>query len=76
LAADSPVARPTPGDVLTQREVEVVRLMAEGLRYKEIAGRLFVSLNTVRFHAKSIYSKLGVNNRTHALVRARELHVI
>jgi LuxR family maltose regulon positive regulatory protein len=61
---------------LTGRELEVLRLMAEGLKYKEIATRLFVSLNTVRFHVKAVYGKLGVNNRTQAIEAARKLHVL
>jgi LuxR family maltose regulon positive regulatory protein len=69
-------ARPGPDaliEPLTDRELDVLKLMAEGLTYKEIAARLFISLNTVRFHVKAIYGKLGVNNRTQALARAREL---
>jgi LuxR family maltose regulon positive regulatory protein len=61
---------------LTERELDVLRLMAEGLKYKEIAARLFVSLNTVRFHVKAIYGKLDVNNRTQAIEVARQLHVL
>jgi LuxR family maltose regulon positive regulatory protein len=52
---------------LTVREREVLRLLAEGLRYEEVAERLVVSLNTVRSHVKTIYGKLGVNNRTRAI---------
>lgn len=61
---------------LTDREVEVLRLMAEGLKYKEIAARLFISLNTVRFHVKAIYGKLNVNNRTQAIEKGRQLQVL
>lgn len=69
-------ARPAPDaliEPLTERELDVLGLMAEGLTYKGIGTRLFISLNTVRFHVKAIYGKLGVNNRTQALARAREL---
>jgi LuxR family maltose regulon positive regulatory protein len=61
---------------LTDRELDVLRLMAEGLKYKEIAARLFISLNTVRFHVKAIYGKLDVNNRTRAVERARQLRIL
>lgn len=56
---------------LTDRELEVLRLMAEGLTYQEVADRLIVSVNTVRYHVKSLYSKLGVDRRLAALDTAR-----
>jgi LuxR family maltose regulon positive regulatory protein len=55
---------------LTDREIDVLRQMSEGLKYQEIADRLYISLNTVRFYVKSIYGKLGVNNRVKAISRA------
>jgi len=61
---------------LTERELEVLRLIAEGLKYEEIAGRLFISLNTVRTYVKAIYGKLSVNNRTQAIACAREMKLI
>jgi LuxR family maltose regulon positive regulatory protein len=61
---------------LTERELEVLRLMVEGLKYKEIAARLFVSLNTVRSHVRAIYGKLDANNRTQAIERARQLRIL
>jgi LuxR family maltose regulon positive regulatory protein len=61
---------------LTDREREVLGLMARGLKYKEIAARLFISLNTVRFHVKAIYGKLNANNRTTAVERARQLRIL
>jgi LuxR family maltose regulon positive regulatory protein len=63
-------------DPLTDRELEVLRLMSEGLKYGEIAEELFISLNTVRSHVKSAYSKLNVNNRTQALDVAHRLQLI
>ena len=51
---------------LTRREVEVLRLLVEGLSNEQIGERLFLSTNTVRSHLYSIYSKLGVPNRAAA----------
>jgi LuxR family maltose regulon positive regulatory protein len=61
---------------LTDRELDVLRLMAEGLKYEEIAHRLFISVNTVRSHVKVIYGKLEVNNRTQAIERARRWQML
>jgi LuxR family maltose regulon positive regulatory protein len=61
---------------LSDREIEVLRLMAEGCKYKEIAERLFVSINTVRYHTHNVYGKLAVNNRTQAIGRAKELNLL
>ena len=63
-------------DPLTERELDVLRLMVEGLKYKEIAAKLFVSTNTVRYHVKAIYGKLNVNNRTQAIEKARRLSIL
>ena len=67
---------PSLVEPLTGRELDVLRLMAEGLKYKEIAKRLFISLNTVRFHVKAIYGKFAVNNRTQAVERGRRLRIL
>jgi LuxR family maltose regulon positive regulatory protein len=58
---------------LSERELEVLRLLRTNLNGPEIARELIVSLNTVRTHTKNIYSKLGVNNRRAAVSRAEEL---
>ena len=50
--------------------------MAEGLKYKEIAERLFISLNTVRSHVKAVYGKLGVDNRTKAIEVAHRMQIL
>jgi LuxR family transcriptional regulator, maltose regulon positive regulatory protein len=63
-------------DPLTERELEVLGLIAEGLKYKEIGARLFISLNTVRSHVKAIYGKLGVDNRTKAIEAAHQLQIL
>ena len=58
---------------LSERELEVLRLLGTDLNGPEIARELVVSLNTMRTHTKNIYSKLGVNNRRAAVRRAEEL---
>jgi len=62
--------------LLSQRELEVLRYLAQGLSYEEIGRHLFLSLNTVQFHVKSIYRKLLVNKRVQAIERARQLQLI
>lgn len=57
-------------DTLTVRELEVLRLLARGMRNKEIAARLIVSERTVNFHLANIYQKLSVSGRTEALSKA------
>jgi LuxR family maltose regulon positive regulatory protein len=61
---------------LSERELEVLQRVAEGLTNREIASRLFLSLNTVKAHTRTIYGKLGVNSRTQAVARARALGVL
>ena len=61
---------------LSERELEVLQLLAEGLTNPEIASRLFVSLNTIKAHCRNIYGKLGVHNRTKAVGRARALGIL
>lgn len=61
---------------LTPREKEVLRLMAEGVSSREIAGRLGISYTTVRTHIRSFGSKLGVHSKLEAIVKARELALV
>ena len=61
---------------LTEREIEVLALLATGMSNAEIGAELFISVNTVKSHLKNVYSKLGVSNRTGALSTALELGVI
>lgn len=75
-ARENPSESQAPLEPLTGREMDVLRLIAEGLTYEEIAGRLIISLNTVRFYVKEIYSKLKVNNRTRAVKAARVLGLL
>jgi LuxR family maltose regulon positive regulatory protein len=84
LSASSVVHRPPASarvspalvEPLSERELEVLQLVAEGLTNREIAARLFLSLNTVKAHTRNIYGKLGVNSRTQAVARARALGVL
>ncbi|HBO34119.1 MAG TPA: helix-turn-helix transcriptional regulator, partial [Anaerolineaceae bacterium] len=61
---------------LSERELEVLRLLRTDLNGPEIARELMVSLNTMRTHTKNIYTKLGVNNRQMAIRRAEELDLL
>ena len=58
---------------LSQRELEVLQLIAQGLSNHEIGERLFLALDTVKGHNRNIYGKLQVQRRTEAIARAREL---
>jgi NarL family two-component system response regulator LiaR len=61
---------------LSARELEVLRLMADGLSNQEIAARLFVSLNTIKTHSANIFEKLDVRRRTQAVDKAKKLNII
>jgi LuxR family maltose regulon positive regulatory protein len=61
---------------LTERELDVLRLLATSLSTAEIADRLFVTVSTVRSHNKNIYAKLNVHRRFEAAERARVLKLI
>jgi LuxR family transcriptional regulator, maltose regulon positive regulatory protein len=67
---------PTLIESLSRREIEVLRLVAEGLSNKEISERLFLSLATVKGHNRVIFRKLQVQRRTEAIARARELGLL
>ena len=71
-APGPPAARGPLPDPLSERELEVLRLLDSELTGPEIARQLFVSLNTLRTHTKRIFTKLDVNNRTAAVRRGRE----
>ena len=74
LKIETPKAKmPEP---LSQRELEVLQLVAQGLSNHEIGERLFLALDTVKGHNRSIYAKLQVQRRTEAIARARELGLL
>lgn len=63
-------------DPLSERELEVLRLFAEGLSNQEIADKLIISLGTVKAHSSNIYRKLDASNRAQAVIKARELNLL
>jgi LuxR family maltose regulon positive regulatory protein len=63
-------------DPISERELEVLHLIAVGLSNREIADKLFISLNTVKTHTKNLNSKLDVNSRIKAVARAKELGLL
>ena len=70
------IAEHTTDDALTPREIEVLRLVAAGNANKEVAARLSLSEVTVKSHVKNILSKLGANDRTHAVTIALKRGII
>jgi LuxR family maltose regulon positive regulatory protein len=71
LSSAQPLLEP-----LSQRELEVLHLMAQGLSNQEICERLFLALDTVKGHNRKIFGKLQVQRRTEAVARARELGLL
>ncbi|WP_293394882.1 LuxR C-terminal-related transcriptional regulator [Nevskia sp.] len=65
-----------PLEALTDREKEILVFLANGVSNKEMAGRIFVSENTIKFHLKNIYSKLAVSSRVQAITAGRQLGLI
>ena len=61
---------------LSERELEILQLIAKGLTNQKIGARLYLSLNTVKAHTRNIYGKLGVNSRTQAVARAQSLGLL
>ena len=75
MPGSSSARRPSSSllEPLSHRELDVLRLMSAGLKHREIAEELVISLNTVRHHARNIYGKLDVNSRAQAVAKAKEL---
>jgi len=61
---------------LSQRELEVLRLVSQGLSNRDISARLVLALDTIKGHNRRIYEKLQVQRRTEAVARARELGLV
>ena len=75
-AATAAAETPSSDEGLSDRELEVLRLLATELTGPEIARHLFVSVNTLRTHTKHIFTKLDVNTRQAAVRRANELGLL
>jgi LuxR family maltose regulon positive regulatory protein len=73
---DAVTSSGAPFDTLSDRELDVLRLIEQGYSNQKIAETLFISINTVRTHTKNINTKLDVHNRTQAIARAKELGLI
>lgn len=72
-------SRPKPqalAEPLTERELEVLRLMASGASNQDIAAALYIGLGTVKHHVRAIFSKLGARDRVQAVLLAQELHLV
>lgn len=65
-----------PGSDLSPREVEVLRLIAEGLDNNEIAAKLFIAPDTVKTHVGRLFDRLGASNRAHAVARGYERRIL
>ncbi len=72
----SPADQSSLAEPLSERELEVLQHIAEGLTNQEIANRLYLSHHTVKVHARNIYGKLNVNSRTQAIARSQELGLL
>ena len=67
---------PEPHETLTPREMEVLKLIAEGKSNQEIADQLFIAVKTVKTHITNILSKLGVEDRTQAAIYAHRHNLV
>jgi len=72
----APVSETEWFEPLSEREIEVLQLIAEGLTNQEIGTKLYLSLNTIKAHSRTIYSKLDVHSRTQAVLKAKSLGII
>jgi LuxR family transcriptional regulator, maltose regulon positive regulatory protein len=74
--ASAPVADERLPEPLSEREMEVLALIAAGNSNEEIANKLFVSVTTVKTHINNLYRKLGTRRRTQAVAQAREMSLL
>jgi DNA-binding CsgD family transcriptional regulator len=70
------IESPIPDDFLSEREREIIQLIADGLNSREIAEQLHLSVTTVRWYLRQIYSKLDVHSRAECIARARTLELL
>lgn len=76
VSSNRPQGCPVLAETLTEREREILQLIAQGLSNHEICNRLFLAISTVKGYNQNLFSKLQVKNRTEAVARARELRLI
>lgn len=76
MTPQSPAAALELIETLSDREIDILRLLAEGLTNREIAGRLFLAEGTVKNYVTNILGKIGARDRTQAALRARELRLL
>jgi LuxR family transcriptional regulator, maltose regulon positive regulatory protein len=77
IAAQVLSRKPTlPLEPLTEREIDMLRLLAQGLSNHEISEHSRIALSTAKWHLKNVFAKLDVSSRTGAIARAREMRLI
>ena len=72
----TPAGQASLVEPLSEREIEVLRLVTAGLSNREIASQLFISTGTAKTHIHNLCGKLGVRNRTEAAMKAKELNLV
>lgn len=76
VTAVAPAVSQPLADTLSERELEILRLIADGLNTREVGQRLYLSVETVRWYLKQIYVKLDVHSRVQAISRAKALKLL
>jgi len=71
-----PVRQASSKSLVTEREKQVIQLLAEGLSYVEISYQMHISINTLKTYIKSIYGKLGIHNKVEAINKAKKLNIL